>query len=108
MGYNVDNQNRLLILSCLYTFPKYRNQGYAKLLVEDIKLEVSKGFGTIQVAVERHKLAYLRNFYLKRGFKTTGTIRTNPKGIGYMDFFWSDREFELIDSVMGTLIKNVE
>ncbi len=61
----------------------------------------------IQVAVEEEKIPKLDEFYKKHDFITTGTIRKNSFGRGYVDYFWSVKRMELIDLPNGTIVKPV-
>jgi len=106
IGFNAQPEQRLFVLSCLYVFPEYRHKGFGNHLI-NVSQSLVRDQGAIQVAVEEEKLELLKPFYEQYGFQTTGTVRTNLLGKGYVDFFWSDKAIRLSDSPNGTLIEPV-
>lgn len=87
------NQSNLLVITCLYVFPKYRKNGFGSYMINRIKDMVREN--VVQIAVEADKCDFLSPFYLRHGFKTTGVINTNELGQSYMDFFWSAKNYVL-------------
>lgn len=93
-SFRIDpNQPHLMIVSCLYVFPKYRNNGFGAYMINRIKEMVREN--VVQIAVEAKKSEDLSPFYLRHGFKTTGVVNTNPLGQSYIDYFWSDKSYVL-------------
>lgn len=86
-------QSHLMIIGCLYVFPNYRKEGFGSHMINRIKDMVREN--VVQVAVEAEKCNQLTPFYQRHGFKTTGKINTNELGRGYVDFFWSAKNYEL-------------
>ena len=106
MGVNAQPEKRLLILSCLYVFPGFRGRKLSSHLLNTAKHMVQDK-AAIQVAIEEHKIDLLAPFYQKHDFQTTGTLRKNSIGKGYIDYFWSGKKIELIDGPTGTIIKPI-
>lgn len=94
MGFQRLYEKKQFVLSCLYVFPAFRRQGYATKLINIAKHIVQTG-GYIHVAVEKEKLSYLHDFYIRQGFISTNKTIANPIGVEYQDYFWSGRSIRL-------------
>lgn len=103
MAFNPEPEKCLLTISSLYVFPHMRCRGIATTLINYAKLWVQDR-GVIQVAIEKHKVGQLNNFYSNLGFQTTGVIHFNAIGVGYVDYFWSGKNIKLDDSPAGTIV----
>ena len=95
--------DRMFVLSCLYVFPEFRGKGLGEEVLNAIQAMVGVQ-GAIQVAVEEEKLPLLDRFYKKHSFQSTGALRTNVYGKGYVDYFWSGQPIKLIDYPEGTRV----
>lgn len=106
MGFETLPDQRLFVLSCIYVFPQYRKMGFGTHLMNSSKALV-RDQAAIQVAVEEEKLPILDAYYRRHDFKTTGTLRKNIFGRGYVDYFWFVKKIELIDLPTGTIVKQI-
>ena len=106
MGFEALPDQRLFVLSCIYVFPQYRKMGFGAHLINSSKSLV-RDQAAIQVAVEEEKLPVLDAYYRRHDFKTTGTLRKNLLGRGYVDYFWSAKKIELIDLPNATIVKPI-
>jgi GNAT superfamily N-acetyltransferase len=99
------HQNQpLLVICCLYVFPSHRGCGHGTHMLNQVKGMV-RDQGVAQVAVEGSKVAKLTDFYLRHGFKTTGVMHTNDLGQSYVDFFWSGKNYNLINGDNQTILE---
>ena len=98
-------QNGIVAISALYVFPKYRNKGYAKKLIEQLKFLAQNNI-YLQIAVNEKKYPELINFYKKLDFKTTG-IAGIPDDINikYIDLFWNKSPIKLTYTPSGTMLE---
>ncbi len=103
-SFRQDETQPLVAIHCIYVFPKYRNLGYGKHIVSQMKNYV-RDQGILQVAVETEKVELLSEFYLSLGFKTTGVSHINEIGKGYVDYFWSYKPYKLHDEDNQTLLQ---
>ncbi|ADU67062.1 hypothetical protein Selin_2346 [Desulfurispirillum indicum S5] len=97
--------NDIVSISALYVFPKFRNNGFAKTLLDQIKFLAQQNI-ILQSAVNENKFDELKDFYLKMGFQTTGVV--NPPdslGIKYIDLFWCISPIKLTFTPNGTAIE---
>lgn len=91
-GYSTDFKNGILILSCLYIFPKYRKHGIATELLNTLKQNIPFEKGVIiQLCISREQHSSLHDFYTSRGFVTTGI----PNSESLIDYFWWHKELKL-------------
>lgn len=97
-------QNGIVAISALYVFPKYRGNGYAKILIEQLKYLAQNNI-YLQIAVNEKKYPELKNFYKNLDFKTTG-IASKPDDINikYIDLFWCILPMKLTHTPNGTMI----
>jgi len=86
------------VLAVLYVYPSYRRQGLGTYLIQSIQYQVN---GVIQVAVDARQRS-LGKLYGENGFKTLGYEIKDDLGIGYIDYFWSPRPFNLEQTSRGT------
>jgi GNAT superfamily N-acetyltransferase len=94
MGFQPFTEKRQFILSCLYVFPQFRGNGFAKHLLDTAK-QIVRDQGFIQIAVEEGKIHELDGLYKKQGFISTGDIISNGFGMAYRDYFWSGKRITL-------------
>jgi GNAT superfamily N-acetyltransferase len=94
MGFHCLPQRHQFLLSCLYVFPKYRGENYAKHLLDTAKKMV-RDQGFIQVSVEERKIPQLDSFYKKQEFISTDDIIQTGLGMAYRDYFWSGKRITL-------------
>ena len=110
LSFSLDSilENGILVISAIYVYEKYRNYGYAKELIENIKTFAKNGY-LIQAAVYENKFLELKEFYLKLGFKTTCSL-SEPDNVGvrYVDFFWCNDEIELKFVGTETIVKKIK
>ncbi len=103
---NLKSQN-IVAISALYVFSAYRKQGFAKLLLEQIKFLAQKDI-VLQIAVNEKKFNDLKKFYLQMGFQTTGKInQPDALGIKYIDLFWCNSPIKLTTMNSGTKIEKL-
>ena len=97
----------IVAISALYVFPKYRNKNYGKVLIEQLKYLAQENI-ILQVAVNIKKEEYLRGFYKKMGFETTGVAgKADILGISYIDYFWKISPIKLSVTDAGTKIEPI-
>lgn len=110
LSFSLDTilENGILVISAIYVYDNYRNNGYAKELIESIKTFAKNGY-LIQVAVYESKFLELKDFYLNLGFKTTNSF-SEPDNVGvrYVDFFWCIDEIELKFIGTETIIRKIK
>ena len=97
--------NGIVAISALYVFPKYRNKGYAKMLIEKLKY-LAKNNVYLQIAVNEKKYPNLKDFYKNLDFKTTGIAgMADDINIKYIDLFWNKSPIKLTYTPTGTMLE---
>ena len=104
-GFYVQPDN-LLVLSCIYVFPKFRHQGLGSWFLNALQHQFQEA-RAIQVAVYADKNESLKNFYYQHGFISSGKAKSNLIGQQFVDYFWSSKPIELKEISDGYLIERV-
>ena len=94
----------LIILGCLYVYPKFRNRGYGKHVVQQLQ-EMAQNNPAIQISVYERMLGSLSGFYNNLGFVSTEQPIQDPYGKTFIDFFWSPRPINIQQAGNGWKIK---
>lgn len=106
MGYRLNDDDAHITISMLYVFPNYRQQGYAKTLINAMKYRAGD-VGIVQVSVDPIKHPGIKEFYKQLDFIDHGTHGKDDMGVDYHDLFWCVDKLSVKQDGRSLLIRRV-
>lgn len=91
-----------IVLTSIFVFPNFRNQGLGSNLLRRIQTEIGKQ-AYIQLSIDARKFTELDPFYRRLSFVQIEGEFKDAAGITFLDYVWSARRIRTRRSPDGTV-----